>query len=441
MQRFVSEYGMVFILLGLCAALSVATLDEQVGAGAPAGEKLGSDIVRESGARARVVIVGGEGREDRPFVEEAARVVTAASGTVVARVQGSPRVVRLALEELAKKGVKVDAIVASARAGRWAVLEDVQAKYPGLGPAKLLTPRPYVWPNFLKADNLRNIANQIAIIAILAVGMTLVIITGGIDLSVGSMVALAAVVAALLVRGLAGAEEASIGGMLLCGLAALAVCAALGLVNGVVVTSFDVPPFIATLGMMLMASGTAYLLAEGQSIYELPASATWLGRGADFLGVPNAVLLMLVLYGTAHVVMSRATLGRYIYAVGGNREAARLSGVPVKRILLLVYAICGAFAGLGGVVMASQFQSAAPMYGEKYEMAVVAAVVVGGTSIAGGEGKVLGTLIGAFIIAVIQNGMNLMGIQTYTQMVVLGAVIVGAVVLDRFRLGGSAVLR
>jgi ribose transport system permease protein len=192
---------------------------------------------------------------------------------------------------------------------------------------------------------------------------------------------------------------------------------------------------------MLMASGTAYLLAEGQSIYELPASATWLGRGADFLGVPNAVLLMLVLYGAAHVVMSRATLGRYIYAVGGNREAARLSGVPVKRILLLVYAICGAFAGLGGVVMASQFQSAAPMYGEKYEMAVVAAVVVGGTSIAGGEGKVLGTLIGAFIIAVIQNGMNLMGIQTYTQMVVLGAVIVGAVVLDRFRLGGSAVLR
>jgi ribose transport system permease protein len=441
MKRFLSEYGMVFILLGLCAALSVATLDEQVGAGAPAGEELGSDVVREFGAKARIVIVGGEGREDGPFIEEAARVVTTASRTVVARVQGSPRAARLALEELGSKGVKVDAIVASARAGRWAVLEDIPGKYPSLGPVKVLTPRPYVWPSFLKADNLRNIANQIAIIAILAVGMTLVIITGGIDLSVGSMVALAAVVAALLVRDLAGAKEASVGAMLLCGLAALAVCAALGFVNGVAVTSFDVPPFIATLGMMLMASGTAYLLAEGQSIYELPASATWLGRGADFLGVPNAVLLMLVLYAAAHLVMSRTTFGRYIYAVGGNREAARLSGVPVRRVLLLVYAICGAFAGLGGVVMASQFQSAAPMYGEKYEMAVVAAVVVGGTSIAGGEGKVLGTLIGAFIIAVIQNGMNLMGIQTYTQMVVLGAVIVGAVVLDRFRLAAGVALR
>jgi len=433
MQRFLSDYGMVVILLVLCTALSVATLAEQVGAGAPAGEELAQEVLRQFGPKARVVIVGGEGREDGPFADEAARVLQTESATVVARVQGSPRAARLALEKLAQDGVKVNAIVASARAGRWAVLENVQSKYPGLGPVKVLVPRPYVWPNFLKADNLRNIANQIAIIAILAVGMTLVIITGGIDLSVGSMVALAAVVAAFLVRSLAGAQEASAAGMLLCGAAAIAACAALGLVNGLTVTLFGVPPFIATLGMMLMASGAAYLLAQGQSIYELPASATWLGRGADLLGVPNAVVLMLVLYALAHVVMTRTMLGRHIYAVGGNREAARLSGVPVKRVLLLVYAICGALAGLGGVVMASQFQSAAPTYGEKYEMSVVAAVVVGGTSIAGGEGKVLGTLIGAFIIAVIQNGMNLMGIQTYTQMVVLGAVIVGAVILDRVK--------
>jgi ribose transport system permease protein len=282
-------------------------------------------------------------------------------------------------------------------------------------------------------DNLRNIANQIAIIAILAVGMTMVIITGGIDLSVGSMVALAAVIVAMLVRDLAGATQAPASAMLACATAAIAVCAALGLVNGLLVTVCQVPPFIATLGMMLMASGSAYLLAMGQSIYELPTAATWLGRGADLLGVPNAVVLMLLLYVIAHVVMSRTVAGRYIYAVGGNAEAARLSGVPVRRVLLLVYATSGALAGLGGIVMTSLFQSAMPTYGEKYELSVVAAVVVGGTSIAGGEGKVLGTLVGAFIIAVIQNGMNLLGIQTYTQMVVLGAVIVGAVVLDRMK--------
>jgi ribose transport system permease protein len=221
--------------------------------------------------------------------------------------------------------------------------------------------------------------------------------------------------------------------MLLSAMVAIVVCALLGVVNGLMVTTFAVPPFIATLGMMLQASGVAYLLAEGQSIYELPASATWLGREADFLGIPNAVVLMLVLYAVAHVVVTQTMLGRYIYAVGGNAEAARLSGVPVKRVLLAVYAICGAFAGLGGVVMASQFQSAAPTYGEKYELSVVAAVVVGGTSIAGGEGKVIGTLIGAFIIAVIQNGMNLLGIQSYMQMVVLGTVIVGAVAADRLK--------
>jgi ribose transport system permease protein len=140
---------------------------------------------------------------------------------------------------------------------------------------------------------------------------------------------------------------------------------------------------------------------------------------------------MLSLYAVAHVIMTRTTLGRYIYAVGGNAEAARLSGVPVTAVTLLVYVICGVLAGLGGIVMTSQFQGAMSTYGDKYEMYVVAAVVVGGTSIAGGEGNVLGTLIGALIIAVIQNGMNLMGLESAMQLIVLGAVIVGAVMLDR----------
>jgi len=441
MRRFLSDYGMVLVLVALCAALSVATIAEQLGAGAPAGEELATQALQQFGPQAHVVIVGGEGLEDGAFARAAAEVLGNAGASVLARANDTPRKARLFLEDLSQKGVKIEVIVASARAGRWAVLEGIPVKYPGLGPVKVLTPRPYMWPNFLKTDNLRNIANQIAIIAILAVGMTLVIITGGIDLSVGSMIALAAVVTALLIRDFAGATEASVGAMVVCGGAAIAACAVLGLVNGFLVTKFDVPPFIATLGMLLIASGTAYLLAQGQSIYELPVSAQWLGRGADLLGVPNAVVLMLILYAVAHIMMTRMTLGRYIYAVGGNREAARLSGVPVKRVLLMVYAICGAFAGLGGVVMVSQFQSGAPMFGERSEMAVIAAVVVGGTSIAGGEGKVLGTLIGAFIIAVIQNGMNLLGIHTYTQMVVLGAVIIGAVVLDRIRIASGAMGR
>jgi ribose transport system permease protein len=145
---------------------------------------------------------------------------------------------------------------------------------------------------------------------------------------------------------------------------------------------------------------------------------------------------MAILYAGAHILMTRTVLGRYIYAVGGNKEAARLSGVPVKSVLLTVYSICGALAGLGGIVLASQLKSGAPTYGLMYELYVIAAVVVGGTSLAGGQGTVLGTLIGAFIIAVIQNGMNLTGVESYTQKVVLGLVILGAVLLDMLKRRG-----
>ncbi len=443
MKRFLSEFGIVVILLGLCAILSAATLAEQVAEGAPAGEALAKQLLQRPAPSSNVVIIGGEGNEDMPFVDEAARVLRAGSATVVASVQGPPRTARLLLEKLDKEGAAVDVILATTRAGRWAVLNDLPKRYPHLGPASggartaaaitVVTPRPYLWPNFLKADNLRNIANQIAIIAILAVGMTMVVIAGGIDLSVGSMLALASVVSALLVRDWAGGREAGEGGLVAGAALALLACAALGLVNGLTVTLLRVPPFIATLGMMLAASGLAQYLSSHQTISEMPPSAMWLGRAADFAGVPNAVVLMLLLYGAAHVLMTRTTFGRHVYAVGGNAEAARLSGVPVKRVMLIVYVLCAVLAGLGGIVMTSQFQGAMSTYGDKYEMYVVAAVVVGGTTIAGGEGKVLGTLVGALIIAVIQNGMNLMGLESAMQLVVLGAVIVGAVALDRWR--------
>jgi ribose transport system permease protein len=199
------------------------------------------------------------------------------------------------------------------------------------------------------------------------------------------------------------------------------------------ITRFAIPPFIGTLAMMLVGSGLAYLLAQGQSIYQIPDSFVWLGRGADLFGLPNAVVLMLVLYALAQVLMSRMKLGRYLYAVGGNPEAARLSGVPVRRVLLFAYVVSGLLAGVGGVVMASQLKSGSPTYGSMYELYVIAAVVVGGTSLSGGEGRMLGTLTGAFTIAVIQNGMNLTNVESYTQKVVLGVVILGAVLLDKLR--------
>ncbi len=263
--------------------------------------------------------------------------------------------------------------------------------------------------------------------------MTLVILTGGIDLSVGSLIALSSVTGAVCIRDVCGGQAAGTAGMVVGAAVGILICGLAGVLSGGVVTLFGIPPFIATLGMMLVASGSAYIIAEGQSINQVPDAFVWLGRGADLAGLPNAVVLMLVLYAAAHIVMSRTTFGRYVYAVGGNAEAARLSGVPVRRVMLAVYVLCGLLAGLGGIVMASQLKSGAPTYGQMYELYVIAAVVVGGTSLSGGEGRVLGTLVGALIIAVIQNGMNLTGVESYTQKVVLGLVILAAVLLDRLR--------
>jgi ribose transport system permease protein len=299
-------------------------------------------------------------------------------------------------------------IALSASAGAWGVFDGLESRLPAFADATLLRPEPTRWPNFLKATNLLNVANQIAVIAIVAVGMTLVILTGGIDLSVGSLIALSSVTGAVCIRDVCGGQAAGTAGMVVGAAVGILICGLAGVLSGGVVTLFGIPPFIATLGMMLVASGSAYIIAEGQSINQVPDAFVWLGRGADLAGLPNA-------------------------AVGGNAEAARLSGVPVRRVMLAVYVLCGLLAGLGGIVMASQLKSGAPTYGQMYELYVIAAVVVGGTSLSGGEGRVLGTLVGALIIAVIQNGMNLTGVESYTQKVVLGLVILAAVLLDRLR--------
>ena len=435
LSRIFADYGMLLVLLLLCICFSAATWQEQHPVDAAAAEQLAASISEQFGDAARVLIVVRDTADDAAFADVLAARLEEQRLDVVSVVKGQPIDVRRAIARVLDGGESIDVIACNHYTSIWDLFEGLGEKFPTLADTKIVKPESYHWPIFLNGDNLLNIANQIAVIAIIAVGMTMVIITGGIDLSVGSLIALSAVVTTLLIRDLAGAEMASSWGMMLCALGGILVCASVGAFSGSMVTIFRIPPFIVTLGMMLVASGLAYILATGESINEVPDSFIRLGRGADLLGIPNAVVLMLVMYGLAHVLMTRMVLGRYIYAVGGNAEAARLSGISVRRVLMFVYTMAGALAGLGGVVMASQLKSGSPTYGQMYELYVIAAVVVGGTSLAGGEGKVLGTLVGALIIAVIRNGMNLTGVESYTQKVVLGAVILGAVLLDRLKRG------
>lgn len=431
-----AEAGMAMVLLGLAVFFSVATWSEQPSTGAAAAGPVVDRIVGRFGKEARVMVVSGGLPDEVAFAGAVEKSLKERGASVVARVTGEPRDARVALEELAAKGGKLDGIAASALASGWLVFDAVKSDFPGLGDPVLIAPERQRGSNFLKRENLLNIANQIAVIAIMAIGMTLVILTGGIDLSVGSLLALAAVVSTWLIREWAGGVEAGASGMVLSCAGGIAVCGLLGLATGWLVTRQRVTPFLVTLALMLMASGAAYRLTSGESVYQVPDSFTGLGRGAA-LGLPNAVVLMLFLYGVAHLVMTRTVFGRHLYAVGGNRTAARLSGVPVERVVVSAYVLSALFAGLGGVVMASQLKSGSPTYGEMYELYVIAAVVVGGTSLSGGRGSMIGTLLGAFTIAVIQNGMNLMNVESYTQKIVLGAVILGAVWLDRARRAGE----
>src|SRR5262249_23293592 len=179
--------------------------------------------------------------------------------------------------------------------------------------------------------------------------------------------------------------------------------AAAGAFNGTLVAVLRIPAFIVTLATMSVASGLAFMVTRGETINDVPQSVEWLMRGASLAHVPNGIVLMVLLYAIGHVVLSRTTFGRYLYAVGGNRKAAWLCGVPVRRVELTSYVISGALAGLAGVLMVSQYRSGAPTYGATYELQVIAAVVVGGTSLSGGQGRMFGTLLGALLIAVVQN--------------------------------------
>jgi len=430
MARLFSDYGMLGVLILLCLYFSWATLQEQHPEGEAAAAIVAQNISRSLAQKSNILVVAKTAPNDFEFAESVRSRLQAAGFNIVAVVNGEPAAVRQSFQALADSGVKVDAVATTRDCLH--TINNIKSDFTALFAAKVMIAGGYRWPTFLLRENLLNVVNQIAVIAIIAIGMTMVIITGGIDLSVGSVIALSAVAATSLIVQMGGAHS---GALAMIGASAIAIlgCGLFGVMSGIMITRFSIPPFIATLGWMLVASGLAFIIAHGESIYDIPNSFIWLGRGADLFSIPNAVVLMLLLYLAAHFIMSQTVLGRHIYAVGGNAEAARLAGIRVQWILLFVYAVSGVMAGLGGIILASQLKSGAPTYGLLYELYVIAAVVVGGASLSGGEGKMMGTLIGALMIGVIQNGMNLTGVESYAQKVVLGLVILGAVLLDKLR--------
>ncbi|MFV2066906.1 MAG: ABC transporter permease [Pirellulales bacterium] len=434
-RKLSSDYGMVLVLLGLCGFFSMLTLKKQVPTGEAAVAQLAKTI-EDHFARSDIILAVGAAKKDSaPFAENLARKLKSA-GFVHARVVvGIPRDLRVTLERMKAQGDVPAAIGTSGDVARWGVVELIPQQFPEFAACQVLTPESRYWPDFLKSSNLLAIVDRIVVIAVLAIGMTMVISTAGIDLSVGSLIALSAVIGTLVMKQLGGTEAPA--WVVAVGfLAGILSCGVVGAAGGYLVARFKVAPFITTLGVMMMARGLAFLITGGFSIYQVPAALPWLGQGRT-VGIPNTVLLLIVLYTIAHVFMSHTPMGRYIYAVGGNEEAARLSGVPGGSGIVFVYVMGALAAGLGGCLQASPVNTGTPNMGMMYELYVIAAVVVGGTSLAGGSGRILGTLIGAFSISVIQNGMNLMGIESYMQQVVLGAVILGAVLLDKVRSGGD----
>jgi ribose transport system permease protein len=434
LRTIVSEYTTVIALLVLCALLSVITWGKQFPAGASGGKQVAGLIQKRSQPGASVLIVVRTTEEDAEFAAALAEGLKSGGFRIVETVSGQPVDARRAIVRANEAGAKIDWVAGSEGTAAWGLFQDLTTLGSAVEGAQLVSPEGSYGPTFLKVRNLLNIANQIALIAIIAIGMTMVIIVGGIDLSVGSLVALSAVAAARLIRDFGGGVEAGPLALLACCAAAVGICALAGAFNGALITLMGIPPFIVTLATMSVASGLASMVTRSETINEIPASILTLTRGS-VAGVPNPVLLMLALYGIGHVVLSRTTFGRYLYAVGGNRKAAWLCGVPVRRVELASYIVSGSLAGLAGVLMVSQYQSGAPTYGATYELQVIAAVVVGGTSLSGGQGRMFGTLLGALLIAVVQNGMNLMEISSDPQKVVLGLVILAAALLDRVKQG------
>lgn len=270
-------------------------------------------------------------------------------------------------------------------------------------------------------SNLLNVVQQTSINAIIAVGLTFVIITAGIDLSVGSILAFSGVVLASVLNAGIPVPIAMLTGLgvgFLCGIG-----------NGLLISYGRLPPFISTLGLMSVARGAALLYTHGRPISGFTNSFRYLATG-EILHIPIPVIIMVIVYLIAHFVLTRTIFGRYTYAIGGNEEAATLSGVNVKLYKTMVYGLCGLLSGLAAIILTARLNSAQPIAGIMYELDAIAATVIGGTSLMGGEGRVTGTLIGALIMGIIRNGLNLLGVSSFLQQIVIGSVIIIAVLID-----------
>ena len=285
---------------------------------------------------------------------------------------------------------------------------------------------------FATADNIFNVLRQVSVNLCISVGMTMVILTGGIDLSVGSILALSGAVAAGLTRNGLAVGGVFVGFTFWGGiLAALLTGAILGAFNGLMVTRFKVPPFVATLGMMTIARGLTMLYTGGFPITGLSNAFRFLGTGW-FLGVPMPVWVAAVIILFFAFYMKKTPTGRYIYAIGGNQRASLLSGIRVDRIILLVYTLAGVLSAVAGLLVPARLDSAQPNAGAGYELDAIAAVVIGGTSLSGGRGSIAGTVVGALIIGILNNGLVLLDVSPFWQQVIKGFVILGAVIIDKF---------
>lgn len=288
-------------------------------------------------------------------------------------------------------------------------------------------------PAFLQTRNLLNVVRQISVIGLVAMGVTMVIITTGIDLSSGSVIALAAVVAASLAQrpDWAAAKFPGLTGLpvIVPIMAGLAVGTIAGCINGTIIAKTKIPPFIATLGMMTVARGVALLYADGRPISSLTESYNFIGQG-EVLGIPFPIILLAIMALGMHTLLNNTKFGRYVYAIGGNEQAAVVSGLNVSKYKILIYTIAGFLSGMAGIVLSARISSGQPGLGLGYELDAIASAVIGGTSLSGGIGTIPGTIVGALIIGVLNNGLDLLNVSAYWQQIVKGLIIVGAVILD-----------
>lgn len=279
--------------------------------------------------------------------------------------------------------------------------------------------------NFLTATNLLNVLRQISINGILALGMTVVCLTGGIDLSVGSIVAFSGIVAAGLLRdhGLP---------TVLVALISIAIGAAMGLYNGYFVAYWNAAPFVVTLSMMTIARGMTYVYSKGRPISNLPTSFLAIGKGS-IAGIPAPTIILIIMFILASILLNKLKIGRYIYAVGGNENAAMVSGINVKRVKMFVYVLSGIACGVAAVILTARVSAGLPQAGESYELDAIAATVIGGTSLSGGRGRIWGTIVGAVLLGIVNNGLDLLNVSSFYQQIVKGLIILGAILIDSKR--------